>query len=57
MNTPIKDRAVHFRLEYDLKTPDAIIAATASHLGLPLVTAEKAFGRVKADLTLIQVSA
>lgn len=50
VNAPIKDRAVHFRLEYGLKTPDAIIAATASLLNLPLLTADKTLFRAGAEI-------
>ncbi|MBN8653191.1 MAG: type II toxin-antitoxin system VapC family toxin [Cytophagales bacterium] len=35
-----------------LKLPDAIIAATALYLGLPLLTADKAFKKIK-DIELI----
>lgn len=36
----LKDRAVYFRLTHGLATPDAIIAATASLMALPLLTAD-----------------
>lgn len=38
IDTEIKDVAIKIRRNYRLKLPDAIIAATALHLGLPLVT-------------------
>jgi predicted nucleic acid-binding protein len=34
----IKADAINIRRNYRLKLPDAIIAATARHLGLPLIT-------------------
>jgi predicted nucleic acid-binding protein len=45
----IQDKAVEIRLKYKLKVPDAIIAATAIHLGIPLITADKTFGKLKPD--------
>ena len=39
----IKDLAILFRKKYSLKIPDAIIAATAVSLDIPLVTADKGF--------------
>lgn len=38
MDAEIKDVAIKIRRSYRLKLPDAIIAATALHLGLPLIT-------------------
>ena len=38
INLSIKQLTVLFRKNYKLKLPDAIIAATASFLGYPLVT-------------------
>ena len=43
----ICERAAKFRLSYALKLPDAIIAATALHLGFPLVTGDTAFFKIK----------
>ena len=37
----IKDLAIEYKILYNLKTPDAIIAASAKSLNLPLVTADK----------------
>ncbi len=45
-NTEIKKGAIALRIKYKLKLPDAIIAATASYLDLPLISADKAFGKV-----------
>lgn len=38
IDTEIKNIAIKIRRECRLKLPDAIIAATALHLGLPLIT-------------------
>ncbi len=52
----IKDLAIDLRGKYSLKTPDAIVAASAIDLGLPLFTADKAFRKIKElDLFLIQL--
>ena len=37
----VKELAIRYKVEYKLKTPDAIIAATARHLKIPLITADK----------------
>lgn len=38
LDNDIKNAAITIRRQYRLKLPDAIIAATALHLGLPLFT-------------------
>ena len=52
----IQDRAVDLRLRYKLKLPDAVIAATATHLGIPLITADKTFGKLTPELELVLYS-
>lgn len=42
----IRDDAAWMKRNHKLKTPDAIIAATARHLNAPLLTRDKGFGRV-----------
>lgn len=51
----IKKLAIDFRVKYKLKLPDAIIAATAYHFDLPLITADKAFGKIQ-EIELIRFS-
>ena len=46
INRQIKSEAIGFRRNSSLKLPDCIIAATASHLGVPLLTADKDFNNV-----------
>ena len=41
------------RREYGLKTPDAVVAATALRYRMPLLTRDKDFGKVK-ELTIIK---
>ena len=43
----IKSRAIELRKEYALKTPDAIIAATALELGYFLASADKKLQKIK----------
>ena len=51
----LKETIVEFRQTYRLKLPDAIVAATAFSLGLPLVTADRDFSRIKPlELILIE---
>lgn len=38
IDAEIKNAAIKIRRNYRLKLPDAIIAATALHLGVPLIT-------------------
>ncbi len=37
----IKDLAIHYKIKYNLKTPDAIICASSQFLKIPLLTADK----------------
>ena len=46
-NMSICEKASKLRLNYAVKLPDAIIAATAEYLGLPLITADAAFFKIK----------
>lgn len=43
----IKELAIEYKIQYNLKTPDAIIAATARFLKLPLVTGDKKVSQVE----------
>lgn len=47
MNEEIKLKTIEFKLNYNLKIPDAIIGATSFYLKIPLVTADKQFKRVE----------
>lgn len=46
LNPAIKDLAIELRRQYNLKLPDAIIAATALDLYIPLVSADSVFTRI-----------
>jgi predicted nucleic acid-binding protein len=48
----IKEKTVFFRNTYSLKLPDSIIAATSLFLGIPFITSDKAFSKIK-ELDLI----
>jgi predicted nucleic acid-binding protein len=48
----IKDLAIQVKRQTNLKTPDAIIAATAIKYRIPLLTADKDFKKVR-DLSLL----
>jgi predicted nucleic acid-binding protein len=50
----VKDTVIDFRRRYRMKLPDAIVAATAYLLGMPLVTADRGFNRID-ELTLIAI--
>ena len=50
LHSQIEEEAIR----YKLKLPDSIIAATASHVGIPLVTADKCMARVDAEIEVIR---
>jgi len=47
LNMEIKKITIDFRVNYRLKLPDAIIAATGYYYKLPLVSADKNFSKIK----------
>ena len=54
INNSIKEIAVSIRKKYNIKLPDAIIAATAKYLSLPLLTADKYLEKIDdIDVVLI----
>lgn len=56
LNDEIKERAIEIRRKTKLKLPDSIVCSTALFLGLPLLTADQQFKKVKdLDLLLINV--
>lgn len=46
LNDAIKRMTIDLRVKYNLKIPDAIIAASALYLNLPLISADKVFEKV-----------
>lgn len=46
LGQPIKEKAIELRRTYNIKLPDAIIASTAIHLNLPLISADGVFNRL-----------
>jgi hypothetical protein len=42
----IKDIAIKIKQSHKVKLPDAVIVATANHLNLPLITADKGFNEL-----------
>lgn len=53
INQGIKNITISLRRQYKLKLPDAIVAATAIFLGIPLISADKHFGKIT-ELTFVQ---
>lgn len=49
---PVREIAIEIRRQYQLKLPDAIIAASAVHVNQPLISSDQAFDRV-VDLNFI----
>lgn len=46
INAGVREKAIEIRRQHNLKLPDAIIAATALHLNLPLISADSIFSRI-----------
>ena len=56
LNELIKKITINLKQKYTLKTADAIIAASAIYLNLPLVTADKSFKKIQEiDLQLLEL--
>jgi len=55
VNQRIKEVALDLRKRHGLKIPDCLIAATAIHLDVPLVTTDKHFDRLKDEVALYRV--
>ena len=52
----IKDSAIKLKQVNKLKLPDAVICATAMHLGIPLLTADKAMTKLAGlNVLLVEV--
>jgi len=47
VSNEIKEEAIWLKQKYSIKTPDAIIAATAKSLGLTFITADKGFAKIE----------
>ena len=54
-NNKIKEATIALRRKYNLKLPDAIIAATSLVHATPLVTADKTFSKIE-ELDVILIS-
>ena len=52
VNPAIKELAAQLRRNYSMKLADAIVAATALHLNIPLLTTDGGFERLKDVLDL-----
>jgi len=56
LNEEIKEKAIEIRLKSKLKLPDSIVCATSILLGIPLISADRQFVKVKElDLLLINI--
>jgi len=52
----IKQIAINIKQQHKIKLPDAIIAATAMHLDVPLLTADRGFEKIKnLDVLIIPI--
>ena len=52
----INELAISLKQQYSIKTPDALIAATAIYHNLPLLTADMGFTRIEEiDMVLIEL--
>ncbi len=56
LSQPIKERTILLKQQYRVRLPDAIIAATANFLSLPLLTYDKGFSKFsQIDVLLLSV--
>jgi len=56
INDEIKEIAIDLKQKYSIKTPDAIIAATAKSLGLIFITADKGFAKInEIDAVIVEL--
>lgn len=55
INRIIKKNTIEIRKKYGVKLPDAIIAATAQYLEIPLVTSDKGFSKIE-EIKLLLVA-
>ena len=49
----VQDIAVELRVRFRLSLPDAVIAATAVHLDIPLITADGALAKLRPEFDVI----
>ena len=49
----VKTATIALKQQYALKLPDAIIAATAKHYGLLLITADKGFKKLEGYIDIV----
>lgn len=54
IHSRIEDAAVSIRRKYRLKLPDSIIAATALHLDIPLLSADKQLERLLPEVKVVR---
>ncbi len=55
-SSTIKEFTISLKQKYSVKTPDAIIAATAKSFDLPLITADKGFKKIEGiDIVLLDL--
>ena len=56
LNSEIKNICINIKQKSKVKTPDAIVAATAIYLHLPLITSDKGFEKIEnLDLFLYKI--
>jgi predicted nucleic acid-binding protein len=55
-DSEIKENTIDLRKIYNIKLPDAIIAATSISYGVPLISADKGFSKIKElDFILLEI--
>lgn len=57
LNDSIKDITIELKQQNKIKIPDAIIAATSLYLNIPLITADKYFGKINGlNAVILEIS-
>ncbi|HMU13554.1 MAG TPA: PIN domain-containing protein [Flavobacteriales bacterium] len=54
IHSAIEELAIHIRRKHKFKLPDSIIAATASHLDISLMTADHRLERLMPEVHVIR---
>ena len=56
LSQPVKERTILLKQQHKIRLPDAIIAATADYLSIPLLTFDKGFSKLRGiDILLMEL--
>ncbi len=56
LSQPVKEKTILLKQQHKIRLPDAIIAATADYLSIPLLTFDKGFSKLRGiDILLMEL--